>query len=192
MLSDQLQAIESEHRTSDRSDVKKILDITKIMQPEKIFFLHGLDSSSRGTKARYFAANFPRVACPDFSGDLKERLKQLKEICSDSNNLTLIGSSFGGLMATCFALERPHKVARLILLAPALNYGNYCPPKITLTLPVTLIIGRHDTITPADKVIPLAEKTFSNLEVQLADDDHMLHNSFPQLDWSDYIREQQR
>jgi len=156
----------------------------------KIFFLHGLESSSKGTKARYFANNFPAVVCKDFSGDLKERLRQLDKICTDAGNITFIGSSFGGLMATCFTLEHPDKVASLILLAPALNYGDYRPPKTKLPLPVTLIVGRYDTVTPADKVIPLAKETFSNLEVQLVNDDHMLHNSFPQLNWKSYLEEQ--
>ena len=154
------------------------------MQTAKIFFLHGLESSSKGTKARFFADNFPQIVSPDFCGDLEERLQQMEEICSGEDNLSLIGSSFGGLMATCFSLRYPERVTRLILLAPALNYENYCAPKKMLTMPAILIVGQHDTVTPADKVIPLAGKTFSNLEVLIKDDDHMLHNSFKQMDWS--------
>ncbi len=154
------------------------------MQTTKIYFLHGLESSSKGTKARFFADSFPQVVSPDFSGDLKERLQQMEKICSAENGLSLIGSSFGGLMATCFALRFPDRVTRLTLLAPALNYGNYHAPKVMLPIPTILIIGQHDTVTPADKVIPLAEKTFSNLKVRIEDDNHMLHNSFKQMDWN--------
>jgi hypothetical protein len=32
-------------------------------------------------------------------------------------------------------------------------------------------------------VIPLAEATFANLRVHIEDDDHMLHETFPTLDW---------
>ncbi|OEU82493.1 MAG: hypothetical protein BA873_02120 [Desulfobulbaceae bacterium C00003063] len=53
-----------------------------------------------------------------------------------------------------------------------------------LSIPTILIIGQKDTVTPAEKVIPLAEKTFSNLEIRIEDDDHMLHNSFKQMDWN--------
>ena len=154
------------------------------MQTTKVFFLHGLESSSQGTKARFFTDNFPQVVSPDFNGDLEQRLQQFEKICSGENELSLIGSSFGGLMATCFALRYPERVARLTLLAPALNYGNYCAPEVTLSIPTILIIGQHDTVTPAEKVIPLAEKTFSNLKVRIEDDDHMLHNSFKQMDWN--------
>ncbi len=153
------------------------------MQTAKIFFLHGLESSSQGTKARFFSDNFPQVVSPDFSGDLEERLQQFEKICSGKNDLDLIGSSFGGLMAARFSLRYPERVARLTLLAPALNYGNYRAPEVMLPIPTIIIIGKNDTVTPADKVIPLAKKTFSNLEVRIEDDDHMLHNSFKQIDW---------
>jgi len=91
-------------------------------------------------------------------------------------------------MATCFAIRHPETVAGLILLAPALNYGEYHPPKKMLTIPTILIAGKHDTVTPADKIIPLAEKTFIDLEVRLEDDDHMLHSCFEQLDWKKLLR----
>ncbi len=153
------------------------------MQTTETIFLHGLDSSSQGTKGLFFTTHFPHVVKPDFSGDLEERLLRLEKICTQKNNLTFIGSSFGGLMATRFAIKYRQRVNQLILLAPALNYEDYSVPEVMLTIPTILIIGQHDTMTPPDLVIPLAEKTFSNLEISIKDDDHMLHNSFKQLDW---------
>ncbi len=158
------------------------------MQTSKKFFLHGLDSSSKGTKGRFFADFFPRVISPDFRGDLEERLRVLETLCLNDNDITFIGSSFGGLMATCFAIRYPEKVACLVLLAPALNYGEYCAPEKMLLTPTILIVGKHDTVTPASKIIPLAEQTFANLEVQVEDDDHMLHNSFKNLDWRKLLK----
>jgi len=160
------------------------------MQTTSTIFLHGLDSSSQGTKGRFFQDYFPEVIRPDFSGDLDERLQYLEKICASKNKLTFIGSSFGGLMASCFALKYPEQVARLILLAPALNYGDFRVPEVMLPTPTILVIGKYDTVTPADLVIPLAEKTFSNLEVFIEEDDHMLHNSFMQLDWNMLIGEE--
>ena len=157
------------------------------MQTTSTLFLHGLDSSSQGTKGCFFKTHFPHVIRPDFSGDLEERLQHLEKICAEKNNLTFIGTSFGGLMAACFALKYSKRVAKLILLAPALNYEDYHAPEVMLTIPTILVIGQHDTVTPPDLVIPLAEKTFSNLEIRIEDDDHMLHNSFKQLDWKELI-----
>lgn len=146
-------------------------------------FLHGLDSSGQGTKGRFFQAHFPQVRCPDFSGDLDQRLARLEGLCAGQDGLTLIGSSFGGLMATCFAGRHPDRVARLILLAPALNFTGYQPPATRLAVPTLLVMGRHDTVCPPALVLPLAEATFARLVIEQGDDDHMLARLFPRLDW---------
>jgi len=159
------------------------------MQTAETIFLHGLDSSGQGTKGRFFQAHFPHVIRPDFDGDLDNRLQQLEEICTGKDNLTFIGTSFGGLMATCFTLKYPKRVNQLILLAPALNYTDYRVPKTMLSIPTILVIGQHDTVTPVNLVIPLAEKTFSNIEIVVEDDDHMLHNCFKRLDWNSLVGE---
>jgi pimeloyl-ACP methyl ester carboxylesterase len=147
------------------------------------YFLHGLDSSGSGTKGRFFSRNFPHVLCPDFAGTLADRLQQLTKLVGGKRQLILIGSSFGGLMATCLALAHPEKMARLILLAPALNFEEYRIPTHLLPTPTFLVIGRNDTVTPADLVVPLAKETFADLHLRIEDDDHLLHATFPQLDW---------
>ncbi|MFW2366066.1 MAG: alpha/beta hydrolase [Desulforhopalus sp.] len=152
-----------------------------------IFFLHGLESSGSGTKGRFLGQHFPHVIRPDFSGSLSNRLEQLKKLCCGSSSLILIGSSYGGLMATCFASDYPQSVVKLILLAPALNYESYHPPAEPSTIPTILIIGQHDTVTPPNPVIPLAEATFSNLDTRIMDDDHLLHKSFKSLDWQEML-----
>jgi pimeloyl-ACP methyl ester carboxylesterase len=154
------------------------------MQPNPIYFLHGLDSSGSGTKGRFFARALPEVIRADFTGSLNDRLEQLDSLCHDQQRLILIGSSFGGLMATCYATAQPEKVARLVLLAPALNFAGYRPPATRLQIPVLLVIGRHDTITPPALVVPLAQATFADLDIRLEDDDHLLHKSFLALNWS--------
>ena len=152
------------------------------------FFLHGLDSSSKGTKGQWFARHFPDVRSPDFQGDLETRLSALETLCHSCNNLTLIGSSFGGLMATCFAMRHPGRCRFLVLLAPALNFPEFSPPQEKIASPTSLIIGNQDTVTPPDRVIPLARKSFSQLQVFRYDDDHMLHNCFEQLDWQQLLQ----
>lgn len=147
------------------------------------YFLHGLESSGKGTKGTFLKKNYPAIICPDFSGPLQDRLDQFEHLCKGQNNLVLIGSSYGGLMGTCFAIQNPGRVHRLVLLAPALNFEGYKPPGAKLEIPTTLILGEHDDVCPPDKVLPLAEKTFSHLEVTVADDDHMLHRTFREMDW---------
>jgi pimeloyl-ACP methyl ester carboxylesterase len=151
------------------------------------YFLHGLESSGKGTKGRFFAQNFPQVICPDFEGTLPNRQRQLETLCKNQQQLILIGSSFGGLMATCFAIEHPEKINRLILLAPALNFEAYQPPAEPLKIPTLIIIGKNDNVTPAALVSPLAEATFTDLELHIEDDDHMLHDTFHHLDWQNLL-----
>lgn len=150
---------------------------------QSIYFLHGLDSSGKGTKGKFFAENLPQINSSDFHGELATRIHQLEKLCEGDKAITLIGSSFGGLMASCFAENNRERVARLILMAPALNFGGYTPPLPTIDVPTLLIIGNRDDVTPMDPVLGLASKTFTNLTIWISDDDHMLHNSFPHLDW---------
>lgn len=146
-------------------------------------FLHGLDSSSKGTKARFFSERFPDMIIPDFEGSLELRLKKLEQICSDNDNLHLIGSSFGGLMAACFATRHPTRVKKLFLLAPALNFPGYLTPVQKIEIPTFLLIGEKDTVTPPADVLPVAKQSFANLEIHIVDEDHLLHHAFSQLDW---------
>lgn len=150
-------------------------------------FLHGLDSSGNGTKGRFFQEHFPETHTPDFDGSLEQRLEQLESRCfkelDNREKFIFIGSSFGGLMAVCFAVRHPERTARLILMAPALNFPGYQVPQHKITVPTYLLIGKHDTVTPARTVIPLARKTFAELEIEQVDDDHLLHDHFTGLDW---------
>lgn len=151
--------------------------------PALALFVHGLDSSIQGTKAQWFRDHFPAVRMQDYQGDLNQRLTQLGAQVEGQDNLILVGSSFGGLMAVCFAIRHPERCRRLVLLAPALNFSGYQPPPAPLTVPTLLVIGTHDTVCPPSLVLPQARLTFSNLEVRVEDDDHMLHRTFPTLDW---------
>ncbi|WP_205747787.1 alpha/beta hydrolase [Desulforhopalus sp. IMCC35007] len=154
---------------------------------QAIYFLHGLESTGNGTKGRFFGENFPQIVRPDFTGPLTARLQSLTELCGNEDALTFIGSSYGGLMACCFAKANAKRVERLILLAPALNFEGYTPPAIPMEIPTLLLIGRHDDVTPPHPVLDLARKSFSNLSVWTSDDDHMLHNTFDRLNWHELL-----
>lgn len=148
------------------------------------FFLHGLDSSSKGTKGQWFRDNFPDMLMADFTGTLSERMEQLEARCQGLKNLILVGSSFGGLMATEFAIRNPSACAKLILLAPALNFEEYSPPVKRIKVPTLLVIGKHDTVTPPDLVLPMAERSFAEIDISVENDDHMLHAVFPAMPWA--------
>jgi pimeloyl-ACP methyl ester carboxylesterase len=147
-------------------------------------FLHGLESSSRGAKASFLRDLYPEIIIPDFTGTLSERMSNLNIILAGQKNIILIGSSFGGLMATIYAMEHTDAVDRIVLLAPALNFPEFTSYKIQrIEMPAWMIIGRDDTVTPSAEVLPMARKIFTNLHYDEVDDDHMLAKTFRVLDW---------
>ncbi|MBU0481767.1 MAG: alpha/beta hydrolase [Proteobacteria bacterium] len=152
-------------------------------------FIHGLESSSRGTKGTWFKERFPGMLICDFIGSFEERMVQLKCFLAGRANLVLVGSSFGGLMASVYAIEYGSEVARVVLLAPALNFPEFDRFRSGSTsVPTHLYIGDRDAICPADLVIPAAQEVFTDLVVNRVDDDHLLHATFRRIDWNSMLR----
>ncbi|MDH3392592.1 MAG: alpha/beta fold hydrolase [Desulfobulbaceae bacterium] len=153
-----------------------------------LIFLHGLESSGSGTKGRYFAQGYPGMLRPDFSGDLAARLVQLNKVAT-GQDLVLVGSSYGGLLATVFAMKQPDRVCRLVLLAPAFNFPEFTDYANTPVAVAThIVIGHDDMVTPEAEVVPIARRIFTDLQLEVVDDDHLLHRTFTTLDWASLLR----
>ncbi|MFC1868279.1 dienelactone hydrolase family protein [Thermodesulfobacteriota bacterium] len=151
-------------------------------------FIHGLESSNQGTKSVFFRERYPDMIIPNFAGSLQDRMIKLNDILSNSSGIRLVGSSFGGLMASIFAMENEPKVDRLILLAPAIHliqFGKYQTKKISA--PVRIYHGRSDDIIPFQAVERVAKKSFRDLIFQVVDDDHFLHKTFKGIDWDTFL-----
>lgn len=101
-----------------------------------VFYLHGFASSASSTKAGFFAAKLrehgltlhtPDLNQPDFSTltvtRMVEQVTAGIDAMPDGGKVVLIGSSLGALVAVHVGLKRPDRVARMILLAPALEFG---------------------------------------------------------------------
>ncbi|MHA1885609.1 MAG: YqiA/YcfP family alpha/beta fold hydrolase, partial [Promethearchaeota archaeon] len=98
-------------------------------QNYNVIFIHGLESSGHGFKGRLLKELIPQILTPDFEPFdpnvlmydlLPKRMDQLNRILNSKNSLVLIGSSFGGLMASLFVFQNPKRVEKMILLAPLL------------------------------------------------------------------------
>jgi pimeloyl-ACP methyl ester carboxylesterase len=150
-------------------------------------FIHGLDSSSRGTKGSFFRERYPGIFMGDYSGALEERMAKLEEELSGKEDLILVGSSFGGLMAAIFACKNEARVRRLILLAPALDHADFSDCRRPLKIPVTLYHGRFDDVVPPGPTRQIAARLFANLDHHIVEDDHNLHQIFPKLDWDSLL-----
>jgi Lysophospholipase len=156
----------------------------------QLVFIHGLESTAQGTKGQFFRQFFPQMIIEDYTGDFATRMRKLDTLFSGKNDLILVGSSYGGLMATQYAIDNEDKVKKMILLAPALNLPEFKPP-VHAKLPLSVIIyhGNNDNIVNPQVVKKIALKYFSNLEHHLVDDDHSLHKTFPILDWKKLLTE---
>ena len=110
-------------------------------------------------------------------------MAQLDRSLAGKGDLVLVGSSYGGLMATLFALANEPRVRRLILLAPALGHADLGAHPAPLAIPVALYHGRNDAVVLPVPTRRIAEGLFANLDYHLVDDDHDLHRVFPTLDW---------
>jgi pimeloyl-ACP methyl ester carboxylesterase len=153
------------------------------MKPLRVF-IHGLESSSQGTKGVYFSEKFPDMLIEDYTGLLEKRMAKLRNLLAGKKDIILVGSSFGGLMAAIYACENEENVRRLILLAPALDLGYFKPyTERRLEIPVWLYHGKEDDVVPPVPVEKIARKVFSNLSYHLVDDDHSLHRTFPDMEW---------
>lgn len=147
-------------------------------------FIHGLDSSNQGTKSVFFRERYPDMMIPNFTGDLPERMAALEDVLSDSSGIRFVGSSFGGLMASIFAMQHELRVDRMILLAPAINRISEAPyVKRKISIPVHIYHGTHDEVIPPKEVEREAKDLFQHLTFHIVDDDHFLHRTFRAIDW---------
>lgn len=154
-------------------------------------FIHGLESTSRGTKGQYFRKLFPHMIIEDYAGDFETRMTKLKAILTGRNDLILVGSSYGGLMAARFALDHEPRVRKLILLAPALNIEGFeNAVKQKLQVPVILYHGTKDDVVDPRAVKEIAEKTFARLEHHFVEDDHPLTSTFTHIPWPNLLEEE--
>ena len=99
------------------------------------FYLHGFASSARSSKAAFFAARLAAAGVelhtPDFNQPEFSTLTVTRMVDQVTNaidalppdRVALIGSSLGAFVAVQTALRRPGQVARMVLLAPALDFS---------------------------------------------------------------------
>lgn len=151
-------------------------------------FLHGLDSSPQGTKARYFAEHYKDMIIPHFTGNLEDRMQLLYETLKDKEKIILVGSSFGGLMSTIFAIKYPERCERLILLAPAINLlTEDLIPTEPIKIPTWIFHGEDDNVIPLESVKEISKRLFSDLRFYIVKDDHQLRDTFLNLEWDELL-----
>ncbi|MGB6295922.1 MAG: YqiA/YcfP family alpha/beta fold hydrolase [Rivularia sp. (in: cyanobacteria)] len=102
-------------------------------------YLHGFASSPNSTKAKYildrFAQNQIKLEIPDLNCDdfyhltITRQLEQVALLLEHKKDVTIIGSSLGGLTAA-YVAEKYLQIKRLVLLAPAFGFLSHWLPTL--------------------------------------------------------------
>lgn len=144
-----------------------------------IYFLHGLESGPRGSKYLSLRDEYPEIKTIDFQGfsDPNDRfMKALMEIHEDEE-IILVGSSLGGLVAYLLEQSGQRNVKGMVLCAPALlRYnGEFLP----VSCPTVVVMGNRDEILEFGPTKELSLKIGAEfIEVE---DGHRLKESMPQI-----------
>ena len=154
----------------------------------RVHFIHGLEGSPRGSKARLLARHFdaatPEMDTSDFEGCVTQHAALLAE--GDGPDV-LAGSSFGGAVAVALLQRGQWAGPTLLLAQAALLYG--LPAGLPPGVPVWIAHGSRDDVVPPEHSRRLAAAGDPAL-VRLieADDDHSLHASVENGSLIDWVR----
>lgn len=142
-------------------------------RPLRVLFIHGLEGSPQGAKARYLAARFdartPAMDTSDLEGSIAAQAHAVVDFAPD----VVVGSSYGGAVAVAL-LARGAWRGPTVLLAPAagrLDVGNALPEGVA----VTVVHAARDAIIPREDSEALAATgTAGRVRLVVVDDEHRL------------------
>jgi pimeloyl-ACP methyl ester carboxylesterase len=141
--------------------------------PPRVQFIHGLEGSPQGAKARVFAKHFtaltPAMDTRDFEACVRLHAETIESFRPD----VLVGSSFGGAVAVEL-LRRGLWCGPTLLLAQAALKRNRAA-ELPEDVPIWLVHGRRDHLVDIEDSRSLARTGTPDL-VRLieVDDDHPL------------------
>lgn len=142
----------------------------------RVQFIHGLEGSPQGSKARVLAEHFdaktPAMDTRDFEASLRVQSEALRSFRPD----VLVGSSFGGAVALALLQRELWQGPTLLLAQAALRMG--LAPQLPEGRVVWLVHGLADTLIDVEESRTLARSgTPSLVRLIEVDDDHALHAS---------------
>lgn len=144
----------------------------------RVQFIHGLESSPQGDKARYFATHFdattPSMNTGDLEGAIATQAAALEAARASGRPIeVLVGSSFGGAIAVALLARGLWRGPTLLLAQAAEKLGVHDP--LPEGVYVTLVHGVHDDVVPVQDSRVLAKTGTPGLVVlEEVDDGHRL------------------
>lgn len=152
-----------------------------------IVYFHGLKGSPLGLKAQVIKEHYPEVQIPALPESVTQRSEIIGNLIREP--AFLIGSSLGGLSALLFAMQLPHLVKAMFLMAPAVGLYDksliseadqallnqlYIPKEIK----TTILVANQDLVIPKESVKELIVKSDSAIvDYHETDDEHGLNHS---------------
>ena len=115
----------------------------------RVQFIHGLEGSPQGAKARLLASHFDARTPAMDTNDFEACVTLQAEVLRDFQPAVLVGSSFGGAVAVALLQRGLWRGPTLLLAQAALRRG--LPAALPVGVPVMLVHGlRDDLIDPED------------------------------------------
>jgi alpha-beta hydrolase superfamily lysophospholipase len=142
----------------------------------RVQFVHGLESSPQGVKARLLAEHFtaytPEMDTHDFEGSVAAQTAALREFAPQ----VVVGSSYGGAIVVAMLQRGLWRGPTLLLAQAALRRG--LPAELPAGVDVWLVHGTRDEIIDCEDSRVLA-RNGSPDRVRLieVDDIHALHTT---------------
>lgn len=145
-----------------------------------LYFFHGLESGPHGTKYHLMKQQYAELQSPDFQNmDINQRIAAASQLTEGKEGLTLVGSSFGGLLAARLYSLFPERITNLLLLAPAVHTeeGDKVE-RMPNGAQVRVLHGYQDDVVPYDKVAAFCQRF--NLPLTSVNDGHRLNSETSQ------------
>lgn len=154
----------------------------------RVQFVHGLESSPQGVKARLLADHFtaltPAMDTFDFEGSVETQAAALARFRPH----VLVGSSYGGAIAVALLQRGLWRGPTLLLAQAALRRGQ--PAELPADVTVWLVHGRRDAIIDCDDSRVLARSgTPGRVRLIEVDDEHSLHTTVEDGRLLSWVRE---
>ncbi len=154
----------------------------------RVQFIHGLEGSPQGTKARLLARHFkartPAMQTGDFDACFRVQSECLESFGPD----LLVGSSFGGAVAVALLQAGVWSGPTLLLAQAAERLG--LAPSLPAGVPIWIVHGlRDDVVDPADSRRLAAAGDPEWVRLIEVDDDHPLSASVESGALVSWVRE---
>jgi len=154
----------------------------------RIQFIHGLEGSPQGNKARLLAEHFdtqtPAMDTSDFDACVVRQAEVLESFRPD----VLVGSSFGAAIAVALLAQGRWAGPTLLLAQAALRYD--AQARLPEDVTVWLVHGlQDDLIDPEDSRRLARTGTPGRVRMIAVEDDHALHRSVASRQLLDWIEE---